>query len=65
MKNERTKKSQTSIEKTTDKLAEEQKINEAEMHHLPTEGKKPGEVEDFKEGVKKNPKNKEKLKEQK
>lgn len=42
------KKSDKEIKETTEEIAEDQKQEQPELHHLPTEGKKPGEVEDFK-----------------
>ncbi len=50
---------------TVNKLAKEQMTEDPEMQHLPTEGKKPGEVEDFKKSLKNNDDNKHKLKTQK
>ena len=50
---------QKKIEKTTDELAKEQLREEPEMHHLPTVGKKPGELEDFEKSLDNDPEKKE------
>lgn len=48
------------VKSVAKKLAEEQCKEEPEMHHLPTDGKKPGELEDFKKSLDNNPGKKEK-----
>lgn len=51
--------------KSVDELAKEQMTEDPETHHLPTEGKKPGEIENFKKSLKNNDENKDALKNQK
>lgn len=52
-------------DKSVDELAKEQMTEDPETYHLPTDGKKPGEVEDFKKSLKNNEENKDELKNQK
>ena len=41
------KKNEKEIKEQSEELANEQKQEQPELHHLPTEGKAPGELKDF------------------
>lgn len=65
MDNQKQKQKKQEKKQSVNQLAKEQMTKDPEMQHLPTEGKKPGEIEDFKKSLKNNDDNKHKLKNQK
>ena len=56
------KKEDKKVKTVSKQLVKQQCEQEPEMYHLPTDGKKPGELEDFQKSLDNNPQKKERAK---